>query len=87
MSDTELPNLDRLLDVPISVAAEMASTKRTLQDILRLKVGEVLVLETAADTPVNLYANGKLIGRGEIVVNEGCFGIQVTELKANRTDD
>jgi len=51
-----------------------------MRDVLQLNAGSIVKLEKAAQTPVDLYANQKLIGRGEVVVVDDAYGIKITEL-------
>jgi len=75
----ELPNLDHLLDVPVNLSVELGATLMDMRDVLQLNVGSVIELDRAADSPVDLYVNGKLFARGEVVVVESQYGIKITE--------
>jgi flagellar motor switch protein FliN/FliY len=74
------PNLDLVLDVPVSLTAELGGCSLPMGDVLQLNVGSVVQLEKQANEPVDLLVNGKLIARGEVVVLEDRFGIKITEL-------
>jgi flagellar motor switch protein FliN/FliY len=80
MIDSNLPGLELLLDVPVSVSAELGSTRRTLNDILSLRIGTVLILDDHCGAPIALYANQMLIARGAIVLSGKHLGIEVTEM-------
>jgi flagellar motor switch protein FliN len=73
-------NLDVLLDVPIKLSVELGSCFMFMKDLLQLSVGSVVQLDKAADTPVDVYVNQKLVARGEVVVVEDRFGIKITEI-------
>ena len=73
-------NLDILLDVPVGLNVELGSCQLPIGDVLQLNVGSVVQLDKAADAPVELFVNGKLVARGEVVVVENRFGIKITEL-------
>jgi flagellar motor switch protein FliN/FliY len=73
-------NFDLLLDVPVQLSVELGNCQLPMRDVLQLAVGSVLQLDKAADAPVDLYVNQKLIARGEVVVVEDRFGIKITEL-------
>jgi flagellar motor switch protein FliN len=45
----------------------------------QLHAGEVLLLDGNASDPVAVYADGKLIARGEVVVVDDKFGVRVLE--------
>jgi flagellar motor switch protein FliN/FliY len=47
---------------------------------MELAPGTVLQLREEASEPVGVYANDKLVARGEVVVVEEHFGIKVTQL-------
>jgi flagellar motor switch protein FliN len=73
-------NLDMVLDVPVSLSVELGSTQLPMKDVLALGEGSVITLDKEADAPVELFINGRLIARGEVVVVEDRFGIKITEL-------
>jgi flagellar motor switch protein FliN/FliY len=74
------PNLEMLLDVPVSLTVELGSCQMPMREVLQLTVGSVLQLDKLASAPVELFVNRKLIARGEVVVVEDRFGIKVTEI-------
>ncbi len=73
-------NLNLVLDVPVSLAIELGSCQLPMREVLQLSVGSVVQLEKAADAPVELSVNGKLIARGEVVVIEDRYGVKITEV-------
>lgn len=80
-ASSETPaNLDLVLDVPVSLTAELGGCRLPMGDLLQLKVGSVVQLDRLASEPVDLLVNGKLIARGEVVVLDDRFGIKITEL-------
>jgi flagellar motor switch protein FliN len=74
------PNLELLLDVRVKLTVELGACQIPMRDVLQLSSGSVVKLEKAAQTPVDLYANQKLIARGEVVVVDDAYGIKITEL-------
>jgi flagellar motor switch protein FliN/FliY len=77
---TPPPNLDLLLDVRVKLTIELGSCQMPLREVLQLTPGAVVKLDQAAQCPVNLYANQKLIARGEVVVVNDCYGVKIIEL-------
>jgi flagellar motor switch protein FliN len=73
-------NLSLVLDVPVSLTIELGSCQLPMREVLQLCVGSVVQLEKAADAPVELCVNGKLIARGEVVVIEDRYGVKITEV-------
>jgi flagellar motor switch protein FliN/FliY len=80
MNTATEPNLDVLLDVPVNLSVELGGCHMPMRDVLQLSAGTVVQLDKAADAPVDLYVNRKLVARGEVVVVEDRFGIKITEL-------
>jgi flagellar motor switch protein FliN len=80
-SATETPNnLEVVLDVPVSLTVELGHCQLPMREVLQLAIGSVVQLDKQADAPVDLFVNGKLVGRGEVVVIEERFGVKITEV-------
>jgi flagellar motor switch protein FliN len=78
----EAANLDLIRDVELNLKIELGRTEMTLEDVLKLRRGSVVALDKLAGEPVDVYANGRLIARGEVVVLEDNFCVRVVELVA-----
>ena len=76
------PNFDLLAGVSLRVSVEVGSTSMTLAELLALSDGSVVELDRAANELLDIYANGTLIAKGEIVSIDGRYGIQVAEVVA-----
>src|SRR5438105_1721450 len=72
--------LELLLDVRINVSVEVGRVQMPVRQVMELGPGAVIELERSASEPVEIHANGRCIGRGEIVVIGEQFGVRVTEL-------
>jgi flagellar motor switch protein FliN/FliY len=73
-------NLNIVMDVPVSLTIELGGCQLPMREVLQLTMGSVVQLDKAADAPVELSINGKLIARGEVVVIEERFGVKITEV-------
>ncbi len=73
-------NQEMLLKVPLEVSVEIGRTKRLVRDILEFTQGTLVVLDKMAGEQVDLFVNGQVIARGDIVVVEDNFGIRITEI-------
>ncbi len=73
-------NLDLLMNVPLTVTAELGTCKMLVRDILKLGTGSVVELDRLAGGPVDLLVNDRLVARGEVVAIDENFGVRVTEL-------
>lgn len=81
-------NIDLIRDIPVKITSIMGNARMKLKDLVELGQGSVVELDRVEGEPVDILANGKLVGRGEVVVVDEHFGIRVTEIfKANSDFD
>ncbi|MCX7613591.1 MAG: flagellar motor switch protein FliN [Caldimicrobium sp.] len=74
------PELDFILDIPLEISVEIGRTKMLIKDLLKLNQGAIIELEKLAGEPVEIYVNGRLMAKGEVVVVNDRFGVRVTEI-------
>ncbi|MCG3129767.1 MAG: hypothetical protein FLDDKLPJ_00502 [Phycisphaerae bacterium] len=72
--------LDMLYDVNLQVTIELGRTRMLVEDVLKLGEGSVVELDRLAGDPVDIYANERLIARGEILVLNDNFCVRVGEV-------
>ena len=73
-------NLNILLDVKLQLSVELGKAELPIKKVLELTKGSIVTLNKSAGEPVELYANGKLIAYGEVVVIEDNFGLRITHI-------
>jgi flagellar motor switch protein FliN/FliY len=73
-------NMNLLLDVPLQLTVELGRARRTIKEVLAFGPGAVVELDRLAGEPVDVLINGKLLGKGEVVVINENFGIRVTDI-------
>ena len=59
---------------------EIGSTHLTLRELLALGESSVIELDRQANELLDVFVNGTLIGRGEVVTVGDRFGVRMTEL-------
>jgi len=74
------PNLDVILDVPVTLSLEVGRTEMSVGQLLRLTQGAVVELERSAGEPLDVMVNGALVAHGEIVVINDKFGIRLVDV-------
>jgi flagellar motor switch protein FliN/FliY len=79
---TEKASLELLRDVELDLRIELGRTLMYLEDVLQLRKGSVVPLDKLAGDPVDVYVNGRLVARGEILVLNDNFCVRVAELIA-----
>ena len=78
----EKATLELLKDVDLNLRIELGRTQMFLEDVLKLKRGSVVTLDKLAGDPVDVYVNGRIVARGEVLVLNDNFCVRVTELLA-----
>jgi flagellar motor switch protein FliN len=74
------PNLDVILDIPVSISMEVGSTDINIRNLLQLNQGSVIELDRLAGEPLDVLVNGTQIAHGEVVVFNEKFGIRLTDV-------
>ena len=81
-ASTQLATLDLIRDVELDLKIELGRTQMYLEDVLKLRQGSVVPLDKLAGDPVDIFVNGRLIARGEVLVMNDNFCVRVAELIA-----
>jgi flagellar motor switch protein FliN/FliY len=76
----EKVSMDLLRDVTLDLKIELGRTRMHLDEILQLRKGSVVTLDKLAGDPVDIYVNGRLVARGEVLVLNDNFCVRVAEL-------
>ncbi|MFZ5436158.1 MAG: flagellar motor switch protein FliN [Bacillota bacterium] len=82
----QVQKIDLLYDVPLEVTVEIGRTRRLLKEVLGFTQGSVVELEKSAGDPVDVFINGRLVARGEVVVVDENFGVRITEVVGGGRD-
>ena len=78
--DTQDANLERLLDIPLVLSAQLGSTRMLIKDLLQLGPGSIVELDKLAGEPLEVLVNERLVARGEVVMVNEKFGIRLTDV-------
>lgn len=76
----ETPNLDVILDIPVTISMEVGNTQIPIRNLLQLNQGSVIELDRLAGEPLDVLVNGTLIAHGEVVMVNEKFGIRLTDV-------
>ena len=83
MDDTPVEegvDLEFLQKMPLTMTLEVGRAKMTINDLLSLGQGSVLELHRLVGESLDLFANGKLIAQGEVVIVNEKFGAKLTNI-------
>lgn len=73
-------NFGLLMDVPLQVTVELGRARKLIKEIVDFSPGSVIELDKLAGESADIYVNGKLIAKGEVVVIDENFGVRITEI-------
>ena len=73
-------DLGLILEVPLRLSVELGSANLPVRDVLALTKGSIVELDRMSGEPADVYANDRLIARGEISVADERVAIRITEL-------
>ena len=79
---SEHTTLDQIGEVDLDVKVELGRTYMYIEDVLKLRRGSVVPLDKMAGETVDIYINGRLLARGEVLVMNENFCVRVAELLA-----
>ena len=72
--------IDLVGDIPVEITVELGRTNKKISEILEFGQGTVVELDKLVGESLSIYANGKYIAKGEVVVIDDNFGVRVTEI-------
>ena len=75
-----LETIAGLGNVEVEISVEWGRVMVPLDQVRRLAAGSRLIADQLADEPVDIRVNGKLFGRGRIVMIDEQYGVQLTEI-------
>jgi flagellar motor switch protein FliN len=82
--ESEFPNLDLILKIPLEVTVELGRTKARISRLLKMGGGSVVSLDQLEGEPVDLLVNDTLVAKGEVQVENEKYGIRIVEVVSQR---
>lgn len=73
-------DLDRVLDLELPIRVRFGKASVVLRDVLKLSTGSIVELDRSIHDPVEIVVNDRVIGRGEVVVTDGNYGVRIQEI-------
>lgn len=65
--------------VSIEISVILGKTQMPIHQLLKMGRGAVIELDSNVDDPVMIYANNRLIARGEVMVSGENVAVMITE--------
>lgn len=71
------PNLKYLLDVKLDITFEVGRARMLISDLMMVGQGSVVELHRLVGEDLDLFVNGQLVAKGEVVVVNERFGCRI----------
>ena len=73
-------NYSGLLDMEVEFIADLGEIESSVAEILKYEKGSIIDLKKPAGASVASYVNGRIIGKGEVMVHEKNLAIRINEI-------
>lgn len=73
-------SLESVYDIPVEISVVLGKAAMSIDQLLKMGGGAVIELQRKVGEPVDVYVNGRIVARGEVVIVEDKIGITMTEI-------
>lgn len=80
LSEEELKNISLIMDVELPVRVRIGTKTVLLKDVLNMDIGSIVELDQLANEPLDVLIGDKIIAKGEVIIVDGNFGVQIVEI-------
>jgi len=71
--------------IEVDITVELGATTMPIHHLLRMGRGAVIELDTTENDPLRIYANSRMVAKGEVKVEEGRLLVEITEKVLKRS--
>ncbi|EDM24444.1 flagellar motor switch protein FliN [Caminibacter mediatlanticus] len=75
-----IPDYSNLIDTEVLFESDIGRVEMSIREILDLKRGSIIDLKKPAGESAEVYVNGRIIGKGEVMVYEKNLAIRLNEV-------
>lgn len=72
--------LELVKGVKVQLRALLGSAELSVADLFDLRENSIVKLDALKDAPIDLLLDGKVVARGELVVADDNFGVQISQV-------
>ncbi len=73
-------NMQVVADIPVKVTTVLGKTDILVRRLMSMKPGNVVELDRKVGESIDVYVNGQLVARGELILVGDQLGITMTEI-------
>ena len=77
---SSIQDLEPVFDIPVRISAILGKSSMKVVDLMKLGRGAVIELDRKVGEAIDIYANNRMIARGEVVVVDDRLGVTMTEI-------
>ncbi|TVO34921.1 FliM/FliN family flagellar motor switch protein [Vibrio algivorus] len=78
--------LSLINEIPVEISVEVSRTSLLLKEMMDLGPENIIMLDKKEGEPVDVKVNGVLFGTGQIIAQEGKYGVQILSLVDDAKD-
>jgi len=79
-------NNDFINNIPVKITVELGTKKIKIKNLLELKEKSIITLDNHVEDSLKIYVNDYLIAKGNIVVTDNSYGIQISKIYYSKYD-
>lgn len=76
----QVVSFKRISGINVDLTVELGKAKLTVEELMSLKVDDVVALNKMSNEPFDVKVNGQSVAEGEIVISEDQFYLKVTRI-------
>jgi flagellar motor switch protein FliN/FliY len=69
-----------VLNVPVRLTVRIGQAQLTLAELVELGPGSLVTLDRNAHEPADIFVNGRLVARGEVVTIDEKYAVRISEV-------
>jgi len=78
--DSQTVDKALLNSIPVSISVELGKKRLKISELMELKKGAVVPLDSVAGEPLEVFVNDTLLAKGDIVLIDEKYGIKLTHI-------
>lgn len=79
-NNKETIDMVNINETSLKVDGVLGSTTKTINEISKIKRGEIIKLDKIAGEPVDVVINGKIVAKAEVVIDNDNFALRVVDI-------
>lgn len=78
--------LQSVYEIPVQISIVLGKAVMPVTQLLKLGKGSVIELDRKVGDPVDVFVNGRIVAKGEVVIVNDKIGVTLTEIIRNEKE-